>query len=182
MSNQNQFSDRINKMQGSSTLKAAQSAARLREEGHSVIDLTVGEPDFDTPQFIKQYAWEGLQNGLTKYTPASGSKTFKESTAEYYAAEFGADVSPDEIAAACGGKQALFNAITTLVNEGDEVLIPKPYWVTFPEIVNFCGGKNVFIETEETDFILTADQVRNAITDQTKLLVINSPNNPTGRV
>ncbi|MEZ5344465.1 MAG: pyridoxal phosphate-dependent aminotransferase [Pyrinomonadaceae bacterium] len=182
MSNQNPFSNRINKMHGSSTLKAAQSAARLREEGHTVIDLTVGEPDFDTPEFIKEYAREGLQMGLTKYTAASGMKSFKESIAEYYAAEFAGDVSPAEVAAACGGKQALFNAITTLINEGDEVLIPKPYWVTFPEIVNFCGGRNVYIETEETDFILTADQVKESITDRTKLLIINSPNNPTGRV
>ncbi len=182
MSNQPPFSNRINKMHGSSTLKAAQAATRLRDEGHSVIDLTVGEPDFDTPEFIKQYAWDGLQKGLTKYTPASGMKTFKETIAEYYGAEFGADLSPGEVAASCGGKQALFNAITTLVNEGDEVLIPKPYWVTFPEIVNFCGGKNVYIETAETGFVLTADQVRESITNKTKLLIVNSPNNPTGRV
>ncbi len=178
----NSFSERINKMQGSSTLKAAQSATHLREDGFDVIDLTVGEPDFDTPEFIKNYAWEGLQKGLTKYTPASGMKTFKEAIADFYRNEFGATFSPNEVAAACGGKQALFNAIATLVNPGDEVLIPKPYWVTFPEIVNFCGGKNVYIETESTDFVLTAGQVKEAITDKTKLLIVNSPNNPTGRV
>lgn len=182
MTNANPFSENINKMKGSSTLKAAQAATRLREEGHKVIDLTVGEPDFDTPEFIKQFAWEGLQKGLTKYTPAAGLKIFKESICEYYAKEFGSDIIPTEIAASCGGKQGLFNAITTIVNAGEEVLLPKPYWVTFPEIVNFIGGKNVYIETEETDFILTADQVKDAITDKTKLLVINSPNNPTGRV
>ncbi|MDQ3634380.1 MAG: pyridoxal phosphate-dependent aminotransferase [Acidobacteriota bacterium] len=180
--NKNLFSKNVQKMHGSSTLKAAQSAARLREEGHQVIDLSVGEPDFDTPEFIKQYAWEGLQKGLTKYTPASGMKSFKEAIAEFYAEEFGATFSPNEVAAACGGKQGLFNAMATIINVDDEVLIPKPYWVTFPEIVNFCGGKNVYIETEETDFILTAEQVKNAITDKTKLLIVNSPNNPTGRV
>jgi aspartate aminotransferase len=169
-------------MHGSSTLKAAQAATRLREEGHSVIDLTVGEPDFDTPEFIKQYAWEGLQKGLTKYTPASGMKDFKETIAEFYGAEFGATFSPTEVAAACGGKQGLFNAVATLINPEDEVLLPKPYWVTFPEIVNFCGATNVYIDTEETDFILTADQVKDAITDKTKLIIVNSPNNPTGRV
>ncbi len=178
----NPFSANINKMKGSSTLKAAQSAARLRDEGHQVIDLTVGEPDFDTPEFIKQYAWEGLHKGLTKYTPTSGLKSFREAIAEFYAEEFGATFSPDEVAASCGGKQGLFNAVTTIVNIGDEVLIPKPFWVTFPEIVNFCGGKNVYIDTEETDFILTANQVKDAITDKTKLLIVNSPNNPTGRV
>ncbi len=182
MTNVNPFSKNINKMHGSSTLKAALAATRLREEGYSVIDLTVGEPDFDTPEFIKQYAWEGLQKGLTKYTPASGMKIFKESIAEFYKEEFGATFSPNEVAASCGGKQGLFNAITTIVNVDDEVLLPKPYWVTFPEIVNFCGGKNVYIDTEETEFILTAQQVKDSITDKTKLLIVNSPNNPTGRV
>jgi aspartate aminotransferase len=119
---------------------------------------------------------------LTKYTPTAGLKTFKESIAEFYAQEFGANFSPNEIIAADGGKQALFNAACTLLNPGDEVLIPKPYWVTFPEIVKFTGATSVFIETEETDFVLTAEQVKNSITDKTKLLIVNSPNNPTGRV
>lgn len=176
------FSQNVLKMRGSSTLKAAQVATRLREEGRDVIDLTVGEPDFDTPQFIKDYALEGLEKGITKYTPTAGLKSFKESIAEYYGEVFGASFSPNEVAAACGGKQALFNAVNTLVDDGEEVLIPRPYWVTFPEIVNFVGGVNVFIDTEETDFILTADQVREAITPKTKLLIVNSPNNPTGRV
>lgn len=182
LTNKNPFSENIRKMHGSSTLKAAQAATRLREEGHEVIDLTVGEPDFDTPEFIKEYAWEGLQKGLTKYTPASGMKSFREAIAEFYAEEFGASFLPTEVAASCGGKQGLFNAMATIVGEDEEVLIPNPYWVTFPEIVNFCGGKNVFIDTEETDFILTAEQVKDAITDKTKLLIVNSPNNPTGRV
>ena len=179
---QNPFSDRINGMLGSSTLKAALAATRLREAGHEVIDLTVGEPDFDTPEFIKRYAIEAMQKGLTKYTPASGLTSYKESIATYFHEEFGADVSTKHIAASCGGKQALFNAVATLINPGDEVLLPKPYWVTFPEIVNFCEGKNVFIDTDETDLVLTAEQVSEAITDRTKLLIINSPNNPSGRV
>ncbi|HVF31071.1 MAG TPA: pyridoxal phosphate-dependent aminotransferase [Pyrinomonadaceae bacterium] len=169
-------------MHSSSTLKAGQMAARLREEGHDVIDLTVGEPDFDTPDFIKEYAWEGLQKGLTKYTSSAGMKLFTEAVSSFYAEQFGASFSPAEVAAACGGKQALFNAACTLLNPGDDVLIPKPYWVTFPEIATFCRANSVFIETEETDFILTADQVRDSITEKTRLLIINSPNNPTGRV
>ena len=172
----------VAKMQMSSTLKAAQTAARLRSEGVDVIDLTLGEPDFQTPEFIKQYASEGLRKGLTKYTPPAGLKTFQESIAEFYAARFGASFSPEEVVATCGGKQALFNAACALLNAGDEVLIPKPYWVTFPEIVNFCGATSVFIETEATDFVLTAEQVKEAITAKTKLLIVNSPNNPTGRV
>ena len=175
-------SDHVAKMKGSSTLIAAQAAAEMRASGVDVIDLSVGEPDFDTPQFIKDYAWEGLEKGLTKYTATAGTANFRNAVVEFYAKQFGADVKMAEVAASCGGKQALFNAACTLLNPGDDVLIPKPYWVTFPEIVTFCGANSVFIDTEETDFILTADQVGTAITDKTKLLIINSPCNPSGRV
>lgn len=175
-------SNNVARMHASSTLKAAQTAAAMRSEGVDVIDLTVGEPDFDTPEFIKDYAREGLAKGLTKYTPSAGMKTFQESIAEFYSFRFGASLSSTEVAAACGGKQALFNAACTILNPGDEVLVPKPYWVTFPEIVNFCGATSVFIDTEPTEFLLTAELVKNAITEKTKLLIVNSPNNPTGRV
>ncbi len=175
-------SDNVVKMKGSSTLIAAQMAGEMRSQGIDVIDLSVGEPDFDTPKFIKQYAWEGLEKGLTKYTATAGLAEFRSSIVEFYASRFGADIKVAEVAAACGGKQALFNAACTLLNPGDDVLIPKPYWVTFPEIVTFCRANSVFIETEQTDFILTADQVAAAITDKTKLLIINSPSNPSGRV
>ena len=169
-------------MHGSSTLKAAQAAARLRDQGVDIVDLTIGEPDFDTPEFIKEFAVEGLRRGLTKYTPSGGLKIFQESIASFYAERFGAAFPAGQVAASCGGKQAIFNAACTILDPGDELLIPKPYWVTFPEVGTFCRARNVFIETEETDFVLSADQVRDAITDKTKLLVLNSPNNPTGRV
>ncbi len=175
-------SENVAAMAASFTFKAAQAAAELREQGHRVIDLTVGEPDFDTPDFIKDFAIKGLTKGLTKYTPSSGLKLFRESIASFYAEQFGADLAPGTIAASCGGKQALFNAACTILNPGDELLIPRPYWVTLPEIGAFCRAKNVFIDTEETGFVLTADQVRDEITDRTKLIIINSPNNPTGRV
>ena len=175
-------SDRVASMHESSTLAAAQLAIDMRERGFDVIDLSVGEPDFDTPEFLKELAWEGMEKGFTKYTAISGMKMFKESIASYFGEQFATDFSPSEVVAACGGKQGLFNAACTILNPDDELLIPKPYWVTFPEIGNFCRAKNVFIETEETDFVLTADQVRSAITGKTKLLIINSPNNPTGRV
>ena len=175
-------SDHVALMHSSSTLKAAQTAANLREEGHNVIDLTVGEPDFDTPEFIKRCAVEGLEKGLTKYTSSAGMKSLTQAISEFYAEQFGANFSASEVAASCGGKQGLFNAACTLLNPGDDVLIPKPYWVTFPELATFCRANSVFIETEETDFVLTADQVRDAITDKTRLLIVNSPNNPTGRV
>ncbi len=172
----------VARMQASSTLAAMLAASNLREQGFDVIDLTVGEPDFPTPDFIKDLAVEGLNKGLTKYTPSAGLKTFTESIAHFYNLEFGAEFAPAEVAAACGGKQALFNAVCTLVNPGDDVLIPKPYWVTFPEIVNFCGANNVYIDTEDNDFILTAEHVRRSITPKTKLLIVNSPSNPSGRV
>lgn len=174
--------EHVARMHASSTLKAAQTAASLREQGHSVIDLTVGEPDFDTPQFIKDYAWEGLQKGLTKYTASSGMKQFTETVSSFYKNQFGAEFSPGEVVASCGGKQALFNAACTLLNPGDDVLIPRPYWVTFPEIATFCQANSVFIDTEATDFVLSADQVSDAMTEKTKLLIINSPSNPSGRV
>ena len=175
-------SENLLRMNPSSTFKAMQAAANLKEQGFDVIDLTVGEPDFPTPQFIKELAWEGLEKNITKYTNSAGLKSFTEAVSHFYGEQFGADFTSAEVAAACGGKQGLFNAVCTVVNAGDEVLIPNPYWVSFPEMVNFVGGKNVFIETEETDFVLTADQVRDAITDKTKLLIVNSPSNPTGRV
>ena len=175
-------SENVAAMHGSSTMIAAQMASEMRAKGIEVIDLSVGEPDFDTPEFIKDFAIKGLHSGLTKYTPASGLAQFRQSIVEFYAKEFGARITPQEIAASCGGKQALFNAACTLLNPGGEVLIPKPYWVTFPEIVHFCRATPKYIETEANDFVLTADMVEAAINDKTKLLIVNSPNNPTGRV
>ncbi|HQX54593.1 MAG TPA: pyridoxal phosphate-dependent aminotransferase [Pyrinomonadaceae bacterium] len=177
-----QVSDNVSAMKGSSTLIAAAAAADMRARGIDVIDLSVGEPDFDTPEFIKQYAWEGLQKGLTKYTATAGTVEFRRSIVDFFADRFGSQFDQSNVAAACGGKQALFNAACSLLNPGDDVLIPKPYWVTFPEIVTFCRANNVFIETESTEFVLTADQVAAAITDKTRLLIINSPSNPSGRV
>lgn len=182
MANPFPVSENVSAMKASSTLNAAQAAAALRDQGYDVVDLTVGEPDFDTPAFIKEYAVEGLQKGLTKYTPSSGLISFRESIRSFYRHRFGADIPTAEVAASCGGKQALFNAACTILNPGDDLLIPKPYWVTFPEIGTFCRANNVFIETQQTEFVLTAEEVKRSITDKTKLLILNSPNNPTGRV
>ncbi len=175
-------SESVSRMKTSSTFKAMQAAANLREQGFDVIDLTVGEPDFPTPEFIKDLAIEGLHKNITKYTASAGMKPFTEAVGHFYGEQFGAEVSAAQVVASCGGKQALFNAACTILNEGDECLIPKPYWVTFPEIVTFTGAKSVFIETEATDFILSAEEVAGAITDKTKLLIVNSPSNPSGRV
>jgi len=175
-------SEHVAAMKGSSTLIAAQAAAEMRARGIDVIDLSVGEPDFATPQFIRDFAAEGLDLGFTKYTSTAGLADFRVGIAKFYAQRFGAEIEPSNIAATCGGKQGLFNAASCILNPGDDVLIPKPYWVTFPEIATFCRANSVFIETEQTDFVLTAELVARSITDKTKLLIINSPNNPTGRI
>ena len=175
-------SENVARMQSSATLAAAQAAAALRASGANVCDFGAGEPDFDTPENIKQAALEAMRAGRTKYTSAGGVREIQRAIIEFYKREFGNEYQPGEVMVTAGGKQAIFNAVVTLINPGDEVLIPKPYWVTFPEVVVFAGGKPVFIETETTDFLLTPEQVEKAITPKTKLLILNSPSNPSGRV
>lgn len=169
-------------MRASATLAAMQAAKDLKDAGADVIDLSVGEPDFDTPQHIKDYAIRALQRGVTKYTPTAGLRSLQTAVCNFYEREFGARFEVNQIVATSGGKAGLFNAVCALVNPGDEVLLPQPYWVSFPEMVNFTGARFVEIATEDTDFVLTAEQVRRQITPRTKLLIINSPNNPSGRV
>ena len=123
-----------------------------------------------------------MRAGRTKYTAAGGVREIQRAIIDFYSRDFGTEYQPNEVMVTAGGKQAIFNAVVTLINPGDEVLIPKPYWVTFPEVVVFAGGTPVFIETEATDFLLTAQQVEDSITPKTKLLILNSPSNPSGRV
>ena len=175
-------SENVNRMQSSATMAAMQAAEALRAAGVNVCDFGAGEPDFDTPDNIKQAATTAMQAGRTKYTSAGGIREIQRAIIEFYKREFGTEYQPSEVMATAGGKQAIFNAVVTLINPGDEVLIPKPYWVTFPEVVVFAGGTPVFIETEETDFVLTPEQVEKAITPRTKLIILNSPSNPSGRV
>ena len=175
-------SENVARMQSSATLAAAQAAEALRASGVNVCDFGAGEPDFDTPENIKQAAAEAMRAGRTKYTAAGGVREIHRAIIDFYQRDFGTEYQPGEVMVTAGGKQAIFNAVVTLINPGDEVLIPKPYWVTFPEVVVFAGGKPVFIETEDTDFLLTAEQVEQAITPKTKLLILNSPSNPSGRV
>ena len=172
----------VARMQPSSTLAAMQTAIALRNEGHDVVDFGPGEPDFDTPAHIKEAAAAAMRAGQTKYTPTGGTRKLQEAVAGYYEREFGARFDTREVMATAGGKQAIFNAVVTLCGPGDEVLIPRPYWVTFPEIVTFAGATPVFIDTEETGFHLKAEQVEEAITPRTRLIIINSPSNPSGRV
>ena len=175
-------SELVAEMKASSTLAAMQAADAMRAEGIDVVDLGAGEPDFDTPQNIKDAAAAAMQAGQTKYTPTAGTRKFQQAIIDFYQREFNVQYERNEVMGTAGGKQALFNAVVCLINPGDEVLIPKPYWVTFPEIVTFARGKSIFIETEQHDFVVTADMVRRAITTKTKLIILNSPSNPSGRL
>jgi aspartate aminotransferase len=175
-------SENVARMQSSATMAAMQAADNLRSTGANVCDFGAGEPDFDTPDNIKQAAERAMRAGRTKYTANAGIRELQRAIIDFYAREFGVEYQPNEVMATAGGKQAIFNAVVTLLNPGDEALIAKPYWVTFPEIAVFAGAKPVFIETEETGFVLSAAQVESAITPRTKLLILNSPCNPSGRV
>ncbi len=175
-------SDNVGRMRESSTIAAMQAATAMRAEGLDVVDLGAGEPDFDTPDNIKEAAARAMKAGKTKYTPTAGTRDLQQAIIDFYGDKFGTAYERAEVMATSGGKQAIFNAVVTLVNPGDEVLISQPYWVTFPEIVTFAGAKAVVVETEETDFVLTAEQVSRALTPRTKLIILNSPCNPSGRV
>src|ERR1700754_2085105 len=176
------ISQNVSNMQSSSTLAAMQAAEALRAAGEEVFDFGAGEPDFDTPDNIKRAAAAAMTAGKTKYTSTGGTRDFQRAIINFYQSTFGVEYKPAEVMGTSGGKQAIFDAIVTLINPGDEVLIPKPYWVTFPEIVVFAGGKPAFIETEETGFLLNAEQIERAIMPRTKLLILNSPSNPSGHV
>jgi aspartate aminotransferase len=175
-------SDNVSKMKPSSTLAAMQAAEALRAAGANVVDFGAGEPDFDTPENIKRAAAEAMRAGKTKYTPTAGTRELQQAIIDFYRQQFGASYERSEVMATSGGKQAIFNAIVSLINPGDEVLIAKPYWVTFPEIVVFAGGTPVFIDTEENGFVLTTEMIERAITSRTKAVLLNSPSNPSGRV
>jgi len=175
-------SDNVAGMEVSSTLAVLMEAERLRSEGVDLIDLGAGEPDFPTPRNVKDAAEQAIENNFTRYTATSGIAPLRKAITEMMRRDFGASYDPSEVLVTMGGKQAIFNAMATLLNPGDEVLIPSPYWVTFPEIVKFLNAGPVFIDTEPNDFLLTARAVSDSIGPRTRLLIINSPNNPTGRI
>jgi aspartate aminotransferase len=166
----------------SSTLAVLIEAEKLRAQGIDVVDLGAGEPDFPTPRHIKDAAERAIEENFTRYTSTSGIAPLKRAIIDMMRRDFEVDFQPPEVIVTVGGKQGIFNAMAALLNPGDDVLIPSPYWVTFPEIARFLRTRPVFIDTAPTDFVLTADMVRDAITPDTRLLIINSPNNPTGRV
>jgi aspartate aminotransferase len=177
------LTNRIQRIEISATMAIAGEAEKLRATGVDLVDLGAGEPHFPTPEHIKQAGIAAIQNNFTKYTAVGGTIELRDAIIKRHAADFGSDYKRDECIASVGGKHALFNAIQVLVDHGDEVLIPVPYWVSFKDIVRYAGGEPVYIPTDERrDFALTADMVEQAITPRTKVILLNSPNNPSGSV
>jgi len=178
-----EIAERISSISVSSTLKVSADADRLRREGKDVVDFGAGEPDFPTPQNIKQAAIDAINANFTKYTNAGGTPELRTAICERHAAEFGTNYSSAECMVTVGGKHAIFNLTQALINPGDEVIIPVPYWVTYKDVVNYAGGTCVFVETDEKNgFEVTAAMIEKHITPKTKLLIVNSPSNPSGSV
>lgn len=175
------LADVLSVVKPSATIALTQAARDLKATGKDVISLSVGEPDFDTPQNIKDAAVAAIQRGETKYTPVAGIPQLREAICAKFKRENGLDYKPSQTIVGTGGKQILFNAFMATLNKGDEVVIPAPYWVSYPEMVALCGGTPVAVVTKaENNYKLQADELEKAITPKTKWLVFNSPSNPTG--
>lgn len=175
------LADALSRVKPSATIAVAQKARELKAQGRDVIGLGAGEPDFDTPDNVKNAGIEAIRRGETKYPPVSGIVPLREAIADKFRRENNLDYAADQTIVATGGKQILFNAFMATLNPGDEVVIPTPYWVSYPEMVAICGGTPVFAETTiDNGFKLTAEALEKAITPRTKWLVMNSPSNPSG--
>lgn len=177
------LSERVNQMEESATIKMTQMARDLRAEGHEVISLSIGEPDFDTPQHIKDAAIAALNAGDTKYTPVPGTMELRKAIVEKFKRDNQLDFTPNQIVVSNGAKQSIANLALALLDEGDEVILFAPYWVSYKEIVKLGGGTPIELKADiHQDFKVTADQLAGALTDRTKMLIFSSPCNPTGSV
>ncbi|HWG58869.1 MAG TPA: pyridoxal phosphate-dependent aminotransferase [Candidatus Acidoferrales bacterium] len=177
------LADRVNRIEVSSTMAVMQEAERLKTQGADVADFGPGEPDFPTPDHIKRAAIKALDENRTKYTATPGIAPLRQAICDWHAAQLGTAYQPAECIVNVGGKHALFNVVFALIESGDDVLIPAPYWVSYPDMVKCAGGTPVFVTTKAEDgFRLRAAEVDRAITPRTRLLIVNSPNNPTGAV
>ncbi len=175
------LADALSRVKPSATIAVTQKARELKNAGRDVIGLGAGEPDFDTPDNIKNAAIEAIRRGETKYPPVSGIVPLREAIAKKFKRENNLDYRPEQTIVGTGGKQILFNAFMATLNPGDEVIIPRPYWVSYPEMVAICGGTSVFADTSiDNGFKLTAEALEKAITPKTKWLLMNSPSNPSG--
>ncbi|WP_034669377.1 pyridoxal phosphate-dependent aminotransferase [Bacillus methanolicus] len=177
------LAQRVKALTPSSTLAITAKAKELRAQGHDIIGLGAGEPDFNTPQYIIDAAVKSMNEGHTKYTPSAGLPALRKAIVEKIKRDQGIDYDPSEIIVTVGGKHALYTLFQVILDEGDEVIIPTPYWVSYPEQVKLAGGVPVFVEgSEENEFKITPSQLEQAISNRTKAVVINSPSNPTGMV
>ena len=175
------LADALSRVKPSATIAVTQKARDLKAQGREIISLSVGEPDFDTPDNIKKAAIEAIQRGETKYTPVAGIQPLREAIAKKFKRENNLDYKPSQTIVCTGGKQVLYNAFVSTLNKGDEVIIPAPYWVSYPDMVLLCGGTPVFVDTTiEKGFKLQAADLERAITPRTKWVVLNSPSNPSG--
>jgi len=174
---------RLSKVKPSSTLAITSKAKRLKSEGKDVVSFGAGEPDFDTPNNIKEAACDALKAGFTKYTPTTGIPELKSLIVEKFKKDNALEYNPKQIVVSCGAKHSIFNAIYALIEQGDEVIIPSPFWVSYPEMVNLCQGTIRFINTSaKSSFKLNAQELKNNLNPKTKLLILNSPSNPVGCV
>ncbi len=177
------ISEKISKISPSATLAIDTKFKAMKAEGIDAVGFGTGEPDFDTPQYIKNAAIKAINDGVTKYTPASGTLALRQAVCKKFKDENGLDYAPEQIIVSNGAKHALVNAFMAVLNPGDEVIIPAPFWVSYPEMVKIADGVPVVIETKEEDeFKFTAEQFKKAITSKTRAIVLNSPSNPTGMV
>ncbi len=177
------ISDRARRIAPSPTLAASAKAKQMQAEGIDIVNFGAGEPDFDTPQHIKDAAIKSLLSGFTKYTPTAGTLELRKAICAKLERENGLKYEPSNIIVSLGAKHSIYNAVLATVNPGDEVIIPAPYWVSYPEIVGLADAKPVYLHTDEsTGFTVTVEQLREAITPRTRMLILNSPSNPTGGV
>ncbi|UQB42724.1 pyridoxal phosphate-dependent aminotransferase [Thiomicrospira microaerophila] len=177
------LSDRVNRVKPSLTLVISAKAGELKRAGKDIISLGAGEPDFDTPEHIKTAGIQAIQQGQTRYTAVDGTTELKQAIQAKFKRDNGLDYELNEILVSSGGKQSFYNLCQAVLNEGDEVIIPAPYWVSYPDMALLAGGEPVIIETGiEQNFKITAEQLSNAITNKTRMVVINSPSNPTGAI
>jgi len=177
------LTERINRIEPSATMAVVAEADKLRQQGIDVVDFGAGEPHFSTPQHIKDAGMAAIQSNFTKYTAVGGTTELRDAIVHRHATDFGSDYRREEVVASVGGKHALFNAIQVLVDHGDDVIVPVPYWVSFKDIVRYAGGNCVYLETDEArDFRLTAKMIERVITPRTKAIILNSPSNPSGAV
>ena len=177
------FSDRIGRIEISATMAITAAAQKLKAEGVNLADFGAGEPHFATPRHIKDAAIEAIEKNFSRYTNVAGIPEVRKAVVDRHACDFGSDYSVDECVFTTGGKLALFNAVQVLVDHGDEVILPTPYWVSFKDIIQYAGGKPVFVESSEADnFRVTAKMIEAAITPATKAIILNTPSNPSGAV